>query len=306
MNENLSKSLQIWQQPEQNWLNQITNNTFFLFLLKIILASIVFIIIIIISKYIAHSIRKKILKNSITDDEENALKVWNLIWDIIFYILFIFGVVIGFQIIWFDLWIILWWISFWLWFAFKEILSNMMAGIIILTTKDYKLWDLIEIEWKYDYIWYIEEITIRYTTIRSFYNQKIIIPSLELLINPVKTITSEEFIRWEVKLSINYNEDIETVKKIIINTINNNNKIIHKDKTSVIIESFGDNWINLLVWFYYDPNWDIWYFKIKSEIYTIIKNTFKENNINISYPHTTLTVDKNDQNLLKTILFTKK
>jgi len=306
MNENTNAWVQVWKEVTKQWFNEFLNNPFVMFILKLLLAIIVVVIMLIISKIIATTIRKKIIKNNITDDDENITKIWNLVWDIIYYTLLTFSVFIGFDIVWFDLWILLWWISFWLWFAFKEILSNMIAGIIVLSTKDYKLWDLIEIEWKYNYIWYIEEITIRYTTIREFNNQKIIIPNLEMTTNPVKTFTSEEILRWETKVSISYDDDIEKAKKVIVDIINEQKYIINKEKTNVIVESFWDSWINLLVWFYFDPNGDISYFAIKSKINTLIKKVLKENNINIPYPHTTLTVDKNDQNILKTILFAKK
>lgn len=305
MNENINQWIKVSKNIAHQWLNEFLNNPFVMFVLKLLLAIVVVWAMIIISKYIASSVRKKVIKNSLTDDE-NIIKVWNLIWDIIFYTLLIFDVFIWFQIIWFDVGLLLWWISFWLWFAFKEILSNMIGGIILLTTKDYKLWDLIEIEWKYKYLWYIEEITIRYTNIRSLNNQKIIIPNLEMVVNPIKTFTSEEVLRWETQVSISYNDNIEEAKKVIIDTINSQKYIINKNKTNVIVESFWDSWVNLLVWYYFDPNWSISYFDIKSKVNTVIRESFAKNNINIPYPHTTLTVDKNDQNILKTILFAKK
>lgn len=306
MTANVDAWNQTAQQVEQGWFDHIINNPFIMFIWKLLLAIVVVWAMIIISKFIAASIRKKIIKNSISDDDENIVKVWNLVWDIIFYTLLIFDIFIGFEIIWFDVWILLWWISFWLWFSFKEILSNMIGGIIVLTTKDYKLWDLIEIEWKYKYLWYIEEITIRYTNIRSLNNQKIIIPNLEMVVNPIKTFTSEEVLRWETQVSISYNDNIEEAKKVIIDTINSQKYIINKNKTNVIVESFWDSWVNLLVWYYFDPNWSIWFFNIKSKVNTVIRESFAKNNINIPYPHTTLTVDKNDQNILKTVLFAKK
>ena len=306
MDKSTNAWVQVWKEVAKQWFDKFLDNPFVMFIWKLFIAIIVVAIMLIISKIIAATVRKKIIKNNITDDEENITKIWNLVWDIIFYTLLTFSVFIGFDILWFDLWILLWWISFWLWFAFKEILSNMIAGVIVLSTKDYKLWDFIEIEWKYHYRWYIEEITIRYITIRSLNNQKIIIPNLEMIINPIKTFTSEEILRWETQVSISYDDDIEKAKKVIINVINKQKYIVNKEKINVIVESFWDSWINLLVRFYFDPNWDMWYASIKSEINTLIKKVLEENNINIPYPHTTLTVDKNDQNVLKTILFAKK
>lgn len=309
MNESMSIWSQSSQKVVQTWLDQFMNNPFVIFIGKLLIAIVVVSIMIIISKAIATSVKKKIVKNSISNDEENNIKIWNLVADIVFYALLIFTIFIWFEILWFNLGILLWWLSFWLWFAFKEILWNMLAGIFVLTTKDFSLGDIIEIEWVfngYDYMWYVEEITIRYTIIRSFNNQKIIIPNLILTTNPVKTFTSEEYIRLETQININNNEDIEKTKEIIINTINEQKYITNKEKTSVIVDSFWESGTRLLIWYYFDPNGGRWAFDLKSEINTLIKNKLRENNIDISYPHNTITVERNDQNLLKSILFAKK
>jgi small-conductance mechanosensitive channel len=58
--------------------------------------------------------------------------------------------------------------------------------------------------------------------------------------------------------------------------------------------------------FYIDPNWDTPGPVAISKANDAIKKAFDKNDINIPYPHTVVTVDKNDQNLLKTLLFLKK
>jgi small-conductance mechanosensitive channel len=60
-----------------------------------------------------------------------------------------------------------------------------------------------------------------------------------------------------------------------------------------------------MIWYYYiDPNnTKISKINADSEIRKNIHRKLNENNINIPYPHTVLTVDKNDKNLLWTIMF---
>ncbi len=294
------------QQAAQSWLSEFLNNPFVVFVGKLFLAIIVVGFLIIISKAIASSVRKKIIKNSIIEDEEYVGKVWNLVWDIIFYTLVTFSTFIWFEILGFDVWILLGWLSFGIWLAFKEILWNMIAGILILTTRDYTLGDIIKVEWPVDYFWKIEEITIRYTILREFNNQKVIIPNLTLITSPIKTFTTEEFIRLETIVSVHYDTDLEKAKNIIINTLQNLSFLVQKDKINVITDEFGDSWINLKTLFYIDPNWEIPAPVAISKVNDAIKKAFDENDIVIPYPHTVITFDKNDQTLLKTLLFMKK
>ena len=239
-------------------------------------------------------------------DDDYIDKIWWLIWDVVFYTLLTFDIFIWFEIIWFDVGILLGWLSFWIWLAFKEILWNMIAGILILTTKDYTLWDLIKIEWGTWYFWYIEEITIRYTILRELNNQKVIIPNLTFITSPIKTFTTEEHIRLETIVSVHYDTDIEKVRKLIIDAVNTEKFVVNKEHTYVITDRFAESGIDLKVWFFIDPNGEIWPASAISRINDTINEIFKENNIIIPYPHTTVTVDKNDQNLLKTLLFVKK
>ena len=294
------------QTVAQTWLSEFMNNPFVIFVWKLFLAIIVVWLLTAISKWIASTVRKKIIKNSILDDEDYIEKVGALVWDIVFYTLMTFSIFIWFEILWFDVWILLWGLSFWIWLAFKEILWNMIAGILILTTRDYTLWDVIKVEWWVNYFWHIEEITIRYTIIREFNNQKVIIPNLTLITSPIKTFSTEEFIRLETLVSVHYDSDLEKCKEIIVNTINELPFIVNKDKTTAITTEFADSWINIKALFYVDPNGNTPWPVAISTVNDKIKEAFDKNDINIPYPHTVVTVDKNDQNLLKTALFLKK
>ena len=305
MNWNVNNWVETWKQVANTWWEHLLNNPFVAFVLKLFLAIVVVWVLAIVSKIIAKSVKNKIIKKSVLNDDEYIDKIWALVWDVIYYTLLTFSIFIWFEILWFDVWILLWGLSFWIWLAFKEILWNMLAGILILTTKDYTLGDVIKVESSW-YFWYIEEITIRYTIIREFNNQRVIVPNLSLIISPIKTFSSEEFIRLETIVSVHYNTDLDKAKKILIEAVNNNKIVVNKDWTTIITDKFADSGIDLKVLFYIDPNaWIPWY-KAISIINDDINKALKKNNITIPYPHTVLSVDQNDQNLLKTILFSKK
>jgi small-conductance mechanosensitive channel len=128
---------------------------------------------------------------------------------------------------------------------------------------------------------------------------------LVFITSPIKTYTSEEYIRLETIVSVHYNTDLEFAKKIIVDAINSLKFIVNKEHTDVITHKFADSGIDLKVWFYIDPNGE----KSLAHSLSVVNNTiyeaFKANDIVIPYPHTVVTVDKNDQNLLKTLLFLK-
>jgi len=306
MNNTTSNTINTTKQVANSWFDHLMNNPFVVFVWKLFLAIIVVSFLLIISKVIAANIKKKIMKNSIMSDEDSLEKTWNLVWDIVFYTLFTFDIFIWFKILGFDVGLLLWWLSFWIWLAFKEVLWNMLAWIFILTTKDYTLWDLIKVEWWLWYFGYIEEITIRYTVLREFNNQKVIIPNLTLISSPIKTFTTEEFIRFDTMVSVHYDTDLEKTKDLILQAVNKLKFVVEKEKTIITTHKFADSWIDLKILFFIDPNAWLWWPVAISLVNDAIKKVLEKNNINISYPHTVFTVDTNDQWLLKTILFAKK
>jgi small conductance mechanosensitive channel len=287
--------------------DKLINNPFTVFLIKLSIASIIVIILLIISKKIASTIRKRIVNKITLEDEEYIIKIWKLVEDIIFYSLAIFSIFLGAEIVGLDVWLLLWWLSIGIWFAFKEILGNMLAGIMILTTKDYNLWDIIEIEINWEkLLWRIEEITIRYIVLRLFNMRRVIIPNLLFVTTPVKTFSAEDFIRLETTISVHYDSDLNKVLKIIKETLSNLPYLVEKDNIRVMVNKFADSWIDIKVWFFFDPN--KWYTapEIISNVNQAIFDAFKKEWIVIPYPHTVLTVDKNDKNLIWTALYVLK
>ncbi len=80
----------------------------------------------------------------------------------------------------------------------------MIAGLLVLTTKEYKIGDLIEFQDanNNNYFGRIEEITIRYSVIRTLDLRRVVIPNLDLITRPVKTFDSEETIRGDVMIGL--------------------------------------------------------------------------------------------------------
>ncbi len=255
------------------------------------------------AKVFSNFVSKRLKSNSIVDDEYTN-KVSGLVWEIIFYTLLILSLLIWFTIVWIDFGWILWWISFGIWFAFKEILWNLISWILVLTNKEFKLWDIIVVDDdKKDYFWRIEEITIRYTVVRTFDLRKVIIPNLSLVTKPVRTFDSEDIVRLEVNFTVHYWTDLHQVQKDITEVVNKLKIVKEKQSTRVNVQSFGRNWVELQVFFYFDPNSWIIIPTALSDVQNAIMDMFKAKWIVIPYPHRTLTVDHNDKNLLWSMIY---
>ncbi len=280
---------------ETSRVDNITDSQIGWFVLKVGTGILVLIILLLISKIIAGVVRRNIRKNMSEWNPEWAKKIWKLLWTITFYVLVIFAFFISFEIMWMNIWLLISWVSLWLWLAFKEILWNMFAGMMILYTKEFKMWDIIEIESDQTYFGRIEEITIRYTVIRTLDLRQVVIPNMTMISKPIKTFSSENIVKLNTVIWIHYDSDVSKAIEVIKDAINSFNFVQEKDNTTVYVTNFGESSIDLKCIFCFDPNcgiiWDfaVWYVNEK------IGKEFEKNGIQIPYNHATLTFEKAEE-----------
>lgn len=279
-------------------LKTFIENPIVSYMIRIVWAIIVIIILLMVSKIIASFIRRKIIRW--TDSGNKHIdKIWDLVHDITFYILVIFSFFVGFEMVGFNVWLILWWISFWVWLAFKEILWNMIAGIMVLYTKEFKLWDVIEIQSDQNYFWRIEEMTIRYTVIRTLDLRQVIIPNMTLISVPIKTFSSEALVRLSILFWVHYDTDITKAIGLITETMNSFDFVKEKSNTKVFLSAFGDSSIEIKWLFLFDPNCWLLPDIAMWQIYEKINTVFNENWIEVPYNYMTLNLDPSAKEAIK-------
>lgn len=266
------------------------------FIIKLVGAVFIVVLVVLLGRLIAALVKKNLLKHTDPEHKKHSEKVANLVQNVVFYISVIFALFIGFEMMGLEVALIIGWISFGVWLAFKEILGNMIAGMMILYTKELKLGDVVEIMADETYFGRIEEITIRYTIIRTLDLRQIVIPNLTLISTPIKTFSAEETIKLSLTAYVDYHSDINKAISVIKDSINSFDFIKEKESTRVFITEFEDSEIWLKCIFFFDPNcgiladYALWY--IREAIYA----AYPKNNIDMAYPHITLTFDDEKQN----------
>lgn len=236
-------------------------NPFVFKLIQVLGAIVVTGLLFFVSKWISGVIRTKITKHFTVRHPESVEKIAGLVSDLVFYAMGFFSLFIGFKIVGVDLDLLMWWLSIGIWFAFREILSNLVAGLMIFTTKEFKIGDIVQVSGKVEHpddkeilFGRIEEIAIRYVVVRTFDLRRVVVPSLKFISATVKTYTSEDVIRDEVAFTIDIASDIPKTIETVKNAINELSYISKKDYTDVIVASYDSKQIKLKAIYAYDPN----------------------------------------------------
>jgi uncharacterized membrane protein len=101
-------------------------------------------------------------------------------------------------------------------FAFRDILQNFLAGILILLTEPFQIDDQIVFN---NFEGTVENIETRATTIRTYDGRRIVIPNSQLFTNSVTVNTAFENRRIEYDVGIGYGDDLEEAKRLMLEAI---------------------------------------------------------------------------------------
>lgn len=135
-------------------------------------------------------------------------------------------------------------------FAFRDILQNLLAGILLLLTRPFRIGDQVVAG---GYEGTVEDIQVRATIIRTYDNRRAVIPNSDMFSQKVLVNTAYDKRRLQVRVSIGYGDDVERAKRIILDAMRGAEGIIDDPPPRVLIVELGDFAVQLDVFFWIDP-----------------------------------------------------
>ena len=128
-------------------------------------------------------------------------------------------------------------------FAFQGALGNFAGGVLIMVTKPFRLGDYIEVS--ADMIGTVTEIGLVHTRLLTLDNRVIIVPNGELANSTITNYTDREKRRIELTVSISYSEDIDRVRRILKEVIQNETLLLQDDDVLIYVDSMSASSIDL-------------------------------------------------------------
>lgn len=101
-------------------------------------------------------------------------------------------------------------------FAFKDILQNWLAGLLLLIRQPFEVGDQIVAG---GYEGTVEKIETRATLIKTYDGQKAVIPNSEIYTNAILVKTAFEHRRSQYDIGIGYGDSIDEACRIIVQTL---------------------------------------------------------------------------------------
>lgn len=170
-------------------------------------------------------------------------------------------------------------------FAFQDIASNFISGVILSIRHPFGIGDIISTN---DYYGTVSKLNLRNTILRTVTGQIVYIPNKKVFENPLENFTATGERRIDLSCGVSYGDDLEKARDVATQAVNELEHIQSEKGIEFYFEEFGDSSINFKIrfWVAFAKNPDFW--NARSEAIMAISKAFDENDIMIPFPIRTL------------------
>ena len=168
-------------------------------------------------------------------------------------------------------------------FASQTSASNLISGLFLIGEGSFEIGDTIQLTLIRGHtiegeVISIDLLSVKLLTIDNVYVR---LPNEQLIRAPVHNLSKFPIRRITLTVPINFNEDINKVRSVLINIANAYPLVLADPKPRVTVSSFAESSIEITfaLWFMQSN-----YLQVKDEIHELIRNRFVENQIEIPVP----------------------
>jgi small-conductance mechanosensitive channel len=187
-------------------------------------------------------------------------------------------------------------------FSSRNTISNAIAGILLLSSRPFKLGDRIRTTEDESLVGDVVEITLLYTKIKTVRNELVTIPNQTLLQRQIVNYSGLDVLAITGEISMTYNNNRKLIEQLLIESAKITEGIITSSSSNtisssslsvepyVILKSFGDYGATYELRAYTNkPNE---YQKLQSEIRKNIYDMFQKNGLDLTVPQAQFDIDK--------------
>ena len=161
--------------------------------------------------------------------------------------------------------------------AFRDIMENFLASILISMRNPFRSGDLIEIE---GHTGIVQRVTTRGTVLIDFAGNHVQIPNATVYKNTIVNYTANPKRRMEFSVGIGYDDSIRKAQEAALQVIASHPAVLDDPEPLVLVESLGASTVNLKVLFWFDGT-RYNGFKIKSSLIRLVKHAFVSESISM-------------------------
>lgn len=163
--------------------------------------------------------------------------------------------------------------------ALQDSLSNIAGGIMILSSRTFRLGDFVEAGGEEGTV---DSISLIYTHLRTADNRIISIPNSKIMGGKIVNFSAAPDRRIEIKVSASYDDPTDSVRAALLDAVASVPNIKSNPAPAVFLTEYGDSAItySLRVWV---KNADFW--NVRFKLNETIRECFAKHGISMTYNH---------------------
>ncbi len=169
-------------------------------------------------------------------------------------------------------------------FALQDVLSNFMAGVILMVRRPFEVGDQIEtvgLEGT------VEDIRLRAVTLRTYDGTTVYIPNASVLDNPIVNYTERGSRRTTFDIGVSYDADLDEAQRVILDTVRGIEGVLEQPAPEAYVRGMGDSSIDFAVRYWHEPQIArLW--QVRDEVARALKRRFDSSDIEIPFPQRVL------------------
>jgi len=169
-------------------------------------------------------------------------------------------------------------------FAFKDVLQNFFAGILILWRRPFVVGDQIRSK---DYEGTVEEINIRSTRLKTYDGERAVLPNGDVYTSAILVRTAYDKRRIRFTVGIGYPDSIEEARETIHRVLRETEGVMDDPGPWVYVSELAPSSVNFTVFFWTESQ-QANVLEVSDRVATGIKNALDRAGIDMPFPHTVL------------------
>jgi small conductance mechanosensitive channel len=168
-------------------------------------------------------------------------------------------------------------------FAFKDVLQNFFAGILILWRRPFVIGDEIAVK---EFEGTVENINVRSTRIKTYDGDRAVVPNSDVYTSALLVKTAYPVRRRKFTVGIGYLDDIEKARRIMMDALKTIPEVEKEPEPSVFVSELAASSVNFTVYVWAGAR--VMSPRLNDKVATAIKYALDEAKIDMPYPHSVI------------------
>ena len=166
--------------------------------------------------------------------------------------------------------------------ASQTSIGNIVSGLFLISEKPFEIGDLIRVGDKQGVVYAIDLLSIK---LRTLDNLLIRIPNQTIISTEVVNITKFPIRRMDITIGVAYKEDLKKVTEVLRSIAKKNPLCLDEPEPLILTNTFNTSSIDFIFGIWFEKTN---YVQVRNTIFQQITERFKEEGIEIPFPHISL------------------